>query len=1177
MKAWIIVFPTGVKSQGKNVIPIAVSIIAYVTGACKPWLVRHGFTDYYYCNRRAYMKPIFNRMLSGVLSLVMTASAIPIFSTHAEESTDPYPYTLFAASSDEGAITVNAGNFCVNGNVATNGTIVSSGNMSINGTKTESAEESMIFVFDKINNQYFSTPDIDEHNEDYILEETNININIPTKVQGEATLTGNININNALKALEDVNLYGEVKNTNDSVIFSKYGDIVIDSQNVNLNGLIYAPFGSVIITAQNLNLNNVVIIAESIVLNCPSVNVNNSSSIGTFVGNTSEEFFAPYNEWSYLNDTDSDGLPDLIEKTIGSDPTLFDTDGDNLPDGYEFLITLTDPMLKDSDGNGITDDAEDFDSDGLNNLEEYNHHTSPFNDDTDGDNLLDFNEIKDYFTNPLNVDTDDDGLNDDDEIKMGFNPNNPDSDNNGILDGDEIIEQEISKDVTSHDDTISEISVNMRTSGNLEKNLTIESVYNVDLLATDVVGLIGDPFKFEVTTSFESADITFTINQSKLNDTNFDDLCVLWYDEYNQRFIECTSENDFVTTLNEEESTITVTTKHFSKYMVVNKKEWYKVWDESLKNINSAITGNIINTTDIHFNTVFVIDTSGSMTGNFGYDPITRKLRDDAPPRPPISDANMEKYWLDNYGCYTCKRITACENFINNMKSSDRAAIITFSNISSTITQCNLTSSKTDLINSLQNLSDNGGTYYSKAIDMAIDILLKSGNTSNARTINRIIFLSDGESASDDTVATNQAVSKALKNRIKIYTFGLGRNSGDELLKNIANITKGDFFKVTYADELVDVISNSDIDNLKNNPDFDLLWKMDSDGDSIPDLIEIYGLRPNGKPLGTNKYDSDSDNDGLSDGEEIIIDKEKFEEGINNGNVQGGITTPTDPTKETIYAPYGQIKYKEEYYPIAVPALQYIRKEYYYEPVYEKYDSLTASDINFSLSDYITGRELAITDDLHDASQAIDGGYTFTKKNGYLKDDTFRNEKAYNIAAGGVLVFSMITDMISGSLSRKDIYFNFYKTGDNSARKVIITVCSSDVQQMYDKYSGYEHSGFIERAGYVYSQVMFSKACKELYEKITNSTADNSYYYDLVVNVDDRHRGSSAFANLWINDEGNIMATPILYDNDYVKLVRRKTWTYLFAYDTLLNMPLSETINLEQSYLELFKKAYEES
>ena len=75
------------------------------------------------------MKPIIKRMLSGVLSAAMTISATPLVSVHADENTNFYPYTMFAASSDEGAITVNAGNFCVNGNVATNGTIVSSGNM----------------------------------------------------------------------------------------------------------------------------------------------------------------------------------------------------------------------------------------------------------------------------------------------------------------------------------------------------------------------------------------------------------------------------------------------------------------------------------------------------------------------------------------------------------------------------------------------------------------------------------------------------------------------------------------------------------------------------------------------------------------------------------------------------------------------------------------------------------------------------------------------------------------------------------------------------------------------------------------------------------------------------------------------------------------------------------------
>ena len=147
----------------------------------------------------------FKRLLSGVLSAVITISAIPFTSATAEDSNEPYPYTMFAASSDEGAIIVNADNFCVNGNVATNGTIVSSGNVNINGSRTENAEESMIYIFNKIDNQYFSASNVDEHDEDYTLDEMNININVPTEVQGKATLTGNININTALKALEDPN------------------------------------------------------------------------------------------------------------------------------------------------------------------------------------------------------------------------------------------------------------------------------------------------------------------------------------------------------------------------------------------------------------------------------------------------------------------------------------------------------------------------------------------------------------------------------------------------------------------------------------------------------------------------------------------------------------------------------------------------------------------------------------------------------------------------------------------------------------------------------------------------------------------------------------------------------------------------------------------------------------
>ena len=100
------------------------------------------------------LKSNFKRILSGVMSLAMAATLLPSLPVVAEEAAEKYPYTMFAASDTEGSITINANNFCVNGNIATNGTIVSSGNMNVNGTKTENADEEMIYILKKLNYSY---------------------------------------------------------------------------------------------------------------------------------------------------------------------------------------------------------------------------------------------------------------------------------------------------------------------------------------------------------------------------------------------------------------------------------------------------------------------------------------------------------------------------------------------------------------------------------------------------------------------------------------------------------------------------------------------------------------------------------------------------------------------------------------------------------------------------------------------------------------------------------------------------------------------------------------------------------------------------------------------------------------------------------------------------------------
>lgn len=803
------------------------------------------------------------RLLSGIVAAAIATSMLPTLPAVAETG-EKYPYTLFASSSAEGAITVNAGNFCINGNVATNGTIVSSGNMNVNGTKTENAGFDMTYIFDKIDTKYFSGNNVEEHTEDYVLDELNININTPTEVFGEAELTGNININTALKAFEDVTLNGEVKNTNDSVIFSKYGDIVIDSTNVNLNGLVYAPFGSVEVKAMNLNLNNVVIIADSIVLDCPNVNANYSTNAADFVGTVSDplnipkdewqymkdenenglpDFFEDFDNWSKLADTDGDGLPDSVEEYLGSDPDNTDTDGDGLNDYYEVFGTYTDPTKADSDENGVNDGDEDFDEDGLTNLEEFLNNTYPYIDDSDNDGLSDGDEVNKYGTDPLVADTDGDGLDDGDEITLGTNPLVQDTDGDGIIDSKEKFQQTYTHKVKNEDCAVTEVIVDMECTGNINKTTSVESVMNTDILCTDVVGLIGEPFEIETTSEFDTATLTFTIDKSKLGETEFENLLFLWYNE---------EENDFVeleTTLDEKNSTVSIITTHFSKYMVIDKYKWFEAWAVEF-DYNPTGGGPGAPTIPVKYNTVLAIDCSGSMDWN---DPISI--------RSGINSA------YDALHPYTCNRITAAEGFIKYMNSNDETAIVLFTDRANTASS--MTTDKETLKLALQKMYSNGGTSFSAALNASIKQIESAEKISNGANKNRIILLSDGDD-NDSASRRNAAIQMCNDKYIEVYTVGFG-SANDTILQNIADKTGGKYYKALNAQDIVDIFAK-----FGYMDDFDM---TDTDGDGLPDAVETAGIRlQNGQILRdvdsnglifTDPTNPDTDGDGLLDGEEI--------------------------------------------------------------------------------------------------------------------------------------------------------------------------------------------------------------------------------------------------------------------------------------------------------------------
>jgi uncharacterized protein (TIGR03382 family) len=182
-------------------------------------------------------------------------------------------------------------------------------------------------------------------------------------------------------------------------------------------------------------------------------------------------------------DSDGDGLSDIQEEDLGTDPENADTDGDGLPDGREVFggnpalpnNNVTNPLDVDTDNDGLCDGArgatfraetcvsgEDTNGNGLRE----NSETLPTNPDTDGDGLGDGTEVLSNYpgptdafanrpgaqTNPLNPDSDGDGLQDgaedisrDGRFQPGnpgaqnreTNPTDPDTDDGGESDGSE--------------------------------------------------------------------------------------------------------------------------------------------------------------------------------------------------------------------------------------------------------------------------------------------------------------------------------------------------------------------------------------------------------------------------------------------------------------------------------------------------------------------------------------------------------------------------------------------------------------------------------------------------------------------------------------------------------------------------------------------------------------------
>ena len=794
--------------------------------------------------------------------------------------------------------------------------------MNINGTKTENADEEMMYIFDKIDAAYFSGGNVDEHTGDYTLEEMNINVSIPTEVKGEATLTGNININTALKALEDVSLFGEVKNTNQSVIFSQFGDIVIDSTNVNLNGLIYAPYGDVNITAQNLNLNNVIIIADTITFNCPSVNANYSSDVAEFVGTKSENekiiildtknlnrcgtnsysltsdfielngYLGKYSSITNFSCNIYDKNNNLIfKKNIvpswkwniediglinGDNKVIFKAvSSDGKEYTYEFNINTNTSQFM----NNLMLDKNDDDNDGLWNYFESYFNTDKNIVDTDGDGISDFIEIYVLGTDPTIRDTDMNGIEDGDEdfdgdelsnayeISTNSDPLNIDTDGDKLNDNEEYEFGTSLIDKDTDIDGISDYDETLLNTDPLKSNDT-QGSFTKEFRANEIC----DNYDYAVIPTIKlTADATgiLTFNMERLENNCLLNSNIPGY---------LGSAYNFTTDGNIENAELTFT--YNTEYMLndnVNNDNfnptiyYLNEIEGTIEEVDNQIkTNNTVTVKLNHFSTYILINKTDMEA--FWNKEI--EIPDDF-------NQNVNRqivFLLDTSGSMSTNdknyiRTSLVKEFASRMDENTKIGVVGFDNYPKLYTTSGITNDMNEIDTAIDDFieyGNPGGTYIYRGLQTAKQILngTSKDNDNGYNTIQSIFLLTDGNSS--DTPTTD-FLNQLSNEGISVYTIGLG-SASENYLRRISDATNGKYYYARVNTDLQEVFLDFEDDLKYTDTNNDKLDDYYAYLMCMGEMKTVTGLDVlTGIDYDEFQQNDDWDGDGILNGDEISV------------------------------------------------------------------------------------------------------------------------------------------------------------------------------------------------------------------------------------------------------------------------------------------------------------------
>lgn len=419
----------------------------------------------------------------------------------------------------------------------------------------------------------------------------------------------------------------------------------------------------------------------------------------------------------------------------------------------------------------------------------------PAKRDSDNDGLTDAEEKK-LRTNAYDIDTDGDGLSDFYEVTISkTNPLKADTSGDGISDGDKVaLELDPLAKHPNTDDYEGEVMDHSKSVAVTLKG-SPEAITNlrVETFENDMFfhthGIVGKLVYLTTEGSFNNAILRIGFDEKELKG-----LGVL-EDDLTISFIDM--ENMVIqpieTRIDKKNKVAHASLDHFSLYALTSKKAIKKTMAMDL---------------------VFVIDDSGSMKE---------------------SDPN-------NY------RLELAENIATQfVHASNRFGVVSFNEAGMSLLE--LTNEKTRALNAF-----NDTNWNSEGATNIGDGLLKGLDMFSLDDQNKIIILlSDGADTSDTGGAIiTDALGKAQKNKVVIYSIGLGSQVDESLMKAIAHQSGGKYF---FADDyyamtrhFLEIQSAIQIvrpmDRIKISPDFDgLIKKLFSGKDQKEaELDELYGI-----------------------------------------------------------------------------------------------------------------------------------------------------------------------------------------------------------------------------------------------------------------------------------------------------------------------------------------------